>query len=301
MSIARVIVIILLPTLAACGIKEPPSDAYGNFEADQTTISAETGGRLVTYTVREGERLAAGRVAAVVDTAGLVLERATLRARGRVVRSRIDGVLSRIDVLEEKRGIALRDRERIARLVEDDAAARQQLDEVDDRIRVIDREIAGVRTRISTIERESEAIDAQLAQLEEQLDRHVVRNPIDGTVISSFAEAHELAAPGRPLYTIARLDTLVLKAFVSGAQLPDVRLGMPVDVVVDGPEGALRTLPGTVARIASEAEFTPRLIQTREARVDLVYAVEVRVPNPDGLLKIGMPGEVRFLNATEEG
>lgn len=301
MHIARIIVIVLLPALAACAMEEPASDAYGNFEADQTTISAETGGRIVTYTVREGERLANGRIAAVVDTTGLVLERSALQARRRVVRSQVEGVLAQIDVLEEKRGIALRDRDRIARLVEDDAAARGQLDDVDDRIRVLDREIASVRTRISTIERESEAIDAQLAQLEERLDRHVVRNPIDGTVISSFAEVYELAAPGRPLYTIARLDTLVLKAFVSGAQLPGVRLGMVVDIVVDGPEGGLRTLPGTVARIASEAEFTPRLIQTREARVDLVYAVDVRVPNPEGLLKIGMPGEVRFLNETEEG
>lgn len=288
---------------AGCRGGESASDAFGNFEADRTTISSEAAGTLVAFRVREGERLPAGRVVAVVDTTQLVLERAALRAQRRAVRSRISGVRSQLDVLAEKRDIAQRERQRFENLVRRDAAARKQLDEVEDQFRLVEREMAPMRSQVATIENEIEAIDAQLAQIADRLDRHVVVNPVDGTVLTVFAEPYELAAPGRPLYAIADLDTLVLKAYVSGAQLPGVRLRERVDVVVDRAGGGLRTLTGRVSRIADEAEFTPRLIQTREERVDLVYAVDVRVANPDGTLKIGMPGEVRFreIRAADSG
>lgn len=294
MKRSRPLLLLVMCGLAACTGGDPASDAYGNFEADVTTISSEGTGVLTAFRPVEGERLDAGEIAAVVDTTQLALERSELMARRRAARSRIDNVRAQLDVMAERRQIALRERARFENLIEHDAAPRRQLDEIEDQILILEREMASVRSQIATIRNEVDAFDAQLARLADRIARHLVVNPIDGTVLTTFVEPHELATAGRALYTIADLDTLLLKVYVSGGQLPIVPLGGAVDVVVDAAGDGLRTLPGTVTHIASEAEFTPRLIQTREERVDLVYAVDVRVGNPEGRLKIGMPGEVRF-------
>lgn len=278
--------------LTGCRDDEDRSDAYGHFEADEIVVSAESSGRLIEFRAREGARLSAGEVVAVVDTAQLVLQRATLRAQHEAAASRMQQVRAQLDVLDEQQRIAARERERFAALVERDAAPEAQLDQTSDRLNLLEREARTVRSQLGTIQSEVAAVEAQIAQIEDQIERSVIRNPVDGIVLTSFAEPHELATMGRPLYEIANVDTLFLRAFVTGDQLPAVRLGERVGVLVDAPSGGLQELPGAVSWIASEAEFTPKLIQTRENRADLVYAVRIRVPNPDGLLKIGMPGEV---------
>lgn len=289
-------IIVLAVVLAACGEVDRESDAFGNFEAAETVVSAESSGRLIDYRAREGERLAAGEIVAIVDTTQLVLQRGALQAQRAAAASRIQNVRAQLDVLEERERIADREQSRFENLVSRDAAPRRQLDEASDQLRLLQREAQTVRSQVTTIRSEMASVDAQIAQINEQITRSIIRNPVDGVVLTSFVEPHELAAPGRALYEIADLDTLFLRAYVSGGQLPDVRLGERVEVLVDDTGGEIRTLPGTVSWIASEAEFTPKLIQTREDRVDLVYAVRVRVPNEDGRLKIGMPGEVRFIN-----
>jgi len=281
-------------TASACGDSAPESDAFGNFEARETIISAETAGKLLVFIVREGEPLAAGEIVAVVDTSQLALQRATLYAQRRAAASRIDGVEAQVAVLEEQRRIAARERDRASNLVALEAAATRQVDELDDQVHVLGRQIASVRSQTGTILSEMAAVDAQIAQIADQIRRSVILNPVEGTVLTSYAEPYELAAPGKPLYKIGDLDTLYLKAYVSGGQLSALELGREVEVIVDGGSGGLRTLPGTVSWIASDAEFTPKLIQTREERVNLVYAVRISVTNTDGILKIGMPGEVRF-------
>ena len=300
MKHSSIFFLLLMCGITACRDGDSESDAYGNFEADVTTISSEGSGTLLAFRVREGRRLAGGEIAAVVDTTQLVLERSELQARRRAAQSRVDNVLAQLDVMAERRQIALRERTRFENLFENDAAPRSQLDDVEDQILVLDREMASVRSQIATLRNEVDAFDAQLARMADRIARHVVVNPFEGTVLTTFVEPHELTSAGRPLYTIADLDTLLLKVYVSGRQLPNVPLGGAVEVLVDAAGGGLRAHPGTVARIASEAEFTPRLIQTREDRVDLVYAVDVRVANADGTLKIGMPGEVRFLGRADE-
>lgn len=285
---------------AGCGDGAPESDAFGNFEADEIIVSSESSGTLREYRAREGEPLHAGEVVAVVDTTQLALRRESLSAQRAAAASSTENVRAQLNVLEEKRQIAVREQARFARLVEQDAAPSRQLDEARDQVRILDLEAATVRSQLGNIRSEMAAIDAQVAQIDDQIARSVVLNPVNGVVLTSFAAEHELAAPGRALYEIADLDTLYLKAYVSGDQLPQVRLGANVEVLVDGPDGELRSLPGTVTWVASEAEFTPKLIQTREDRVDLVYALRVRVPNEDGLLKIGMPGEVRFLTSADD-
>ena len=279
---------------AACGDGAPESDAFGNFEARETIISAETVGPLLVFHAREGEQLTAGEIVAVVDTSQLALQRAALYAQRKAAASRIDGVEAQVAVLEEQQRIAARERDRARHLVALEAAATSQVDELEDQIHVLARQIASVRSQTGTILSEMAAVDAQIAQIADQINRSVIVNPVDGTVLTSYAEPFEQAAPGKPLYKIGDLDTLYLRAYVSGGQLSALQLGRDVEVIVDAGSGELQALPGTVSWIASDAEFTPKLIQTREERVNLVYAVRVRVPNTGGILKIGMPGELRF-------
>lgn len=287
--------LILALVVSACGSSHDSSDAFGNFEATETVISSEAAGRLLEFKADEGRRLEAGAVVAVVDTTQLVLKRAALRAQRHASASRVEGVLAQLELLQERQQIAARELRRFENLVRQDAAAAKQVDEINDQIRVLEREMSAVRTQLGTIRGEIEAVDAQIAQVDDQIARSVVINPVSGVVLTTYAEPYELAMQGKPLYRIADLDTLVLRAYVSGGQLPSVRLGAEVAVIVDDSADEVRTLPGSVSWIASDAEFTPRFIQTREERVNLVYAVKVRVPNLDGRLKIGMPGEVRFL------
>jgi HlyD family secretion protein len=138
------------------------------------------------------------------------------------------------------------------------------------------------------------SIEARLNQIEQQLDDAHVVNPVNGTVLTTYVEPHELVGQGQPLYQIANLDTLELRAYVSGAQLPSIALGQSVEVLVDENAEENQRLSGKISWIASQAEFTPKMIQTKEERVTQVYALKIKVPNPDGILKIGMPGEVNF-------
>ncbi|RMH53954.1 MAG: HlyD family efflux transporter periplasmic adaptor subunit [Bacteroidetes bacterium] len=281
-------------TLASCRSGPPASDAYGTFEATEVVVAAEVGGRLLHLSVEEGQYLEAGRPVGVVDTTQLVLQRAQIQARREAARARLPGLDAELAVLEAQREVAEKEWHRLQNLVAAEAAPRQQLDDVEGQLRVLERRMASVRAQRPALLGEVAALDAQIAQIQDQIARSVIVNPVAGTVLVTFAEAHELTTPGRPLYRLAPLDTLYLRAYVSGAQLPHVRLGQPVTVLIDETATDNRALPGTITWIASEAEFTPRFIQTKEERVNLVYAVRVRVPNPRGALKIGMPGEVRF-------
>lgn len=279
---------------AGCSGGEAASDAYGNFEATEVLISSLATGQLLSFTAEEGETLPAGRVVGLVDTLHLALQRAQLMANRQAVRSKISGVVAQIEVLEEQKRVAQIEKARIVKLLEANAATQKQLDDVDGQVRVLDRQIQSIRTQNATILSEIDALDAQIAQIDDLIDKSVVVNPVAGTVLVTYAEPHELITSGHPLYKIADLDTMELRAYVSGAQLPQVRLGQAVEVLIDDEAESVRSLSGTITWIAAQAEFTPKLIQTREERVNLVYAFKVRVANPDGALKIGMPGEVRF-------
>lgn len=295
--------LLLLAALAAllgCGTGDEDADAYGHFEATEVLISAEGSGRLLAFDVDEGERLRPGVQVGLIDTTQLALKRREVAAQRAAARAKIAGVLAEISVLEEERRAARTELERIRQLVADEAATGQQFDERTARVRVLDERIAAVRIRNEPILGEIAALDAVLAGVDEQLRRSRIVNPVAGTILTTYAEPYELVSPGKPLYTIAALDTMYLRAYVSGAQLPHVHLGQPVEVLIDEDAERLRTLPGEVAWIASEAEFTPQMVQTKEERVTLVYAVKVRVPNPEGTLKIGMPGEVRWRETPAE-
>ena len=280
--------------LTGCTGNETTSDAYGNFEATEVLIASEASGKLLAFDVDEGQTLEAGAVVGLVDTVQLALKRDQLRASRQAVRSKISGVVAQIEVLEEQKRVAQVEKGRIERLLEDRAATQKQLDDVEGQLRVLDRRIQSIRTQNGTILSEIEALEAQIAQLDDQIARSILVNPMAGTVLVSYAEPHELTAPGKPLYKLADLGTMYLRAYVSGAQLPHIRLGQAVEVLIDEDRATNRALTGEVTWIAAQAEFTPKLVQTKEERVNLVYAFKVRVANPEGRLKIGMPGEVRL-------
>ena len=281
-------------SLAACGADQQTSDAYGNFESTEVTVSSEVGGRLVRFDVTEGQALRAGSQIGLVDTSQFSLRRDEILARRAAVRARFPGVVAQQDVLKTQRAVAARELDRFENLVSEGAATAKTLDDLRGQLQVLDSQIASVRAANPPIMAELSVLDAQLATLEDQIQRARLVNPVSGIVLTTFASASELAAPGRPLYRIAPLDTLELKAYVSGAQLPQVILGQDVTVIVDADASSNQAFRGTISWISSQAEFTPKFIQTKEERVSLVYAVKVRVPNPNGVLKLGMPGEIRF-------
>lgn len=293
-GIARAIAGATLASLAACrGAEEP--DAYGNFEADEVVVSAETAGRLTWMGAVEGERLAAGALAAVVDTTQLVLERAEIVAQRAATGSRASEVGAQRAVLAVQLDIARRNYERTRRLFAEQAATVRELDQAERDYRVLVEQIAAVGAQRQTVAHEIGSAEARIAQIAERIAKSRVANPKGGTVVVTYAETGEVVQAGQPLYKIADLDTLLLRAYVTETQLARLRLGQAAQVSIDVGRGERAVLGGTVSWISSEAEFTPTPIQTRDERADLVFAVKIRVPNSRGLAKIGMPADVRFV------
>jgi len=202
-------------------------------------------------------------------------------------------VTAQINVLKEQKKNVLTTQNRISKMFADQAATQQQMDDISGQVNVLDRQITSTNTQFQLIESEMEVIQRQIDLLEEQLTKCRIKSPIAGTVLETYLETGELATPGKPILKMADLSNLELKVYVSGAQLPKVKLGNEVKVLIDAGSEEMQTFTGKVSWIASEAEFTPKIIQTKEERVKLMYALKVVVAN-DGALKIGMPGEVVF-------
>ena len=284
---------VVLGVLVVIGCnRDTAPDAYGTFEAEEVVVSAETSGQLVSFTPVEGAHIARGTVVAMVDTAQLALERAQVVAQRQATGSRAGEVTRQINVLQIQRDVARRNYERTRRLFQEKAATAQQLDQAERDYRVLGAQIEVARAQLQSVSREGASSEARVAQIGERLGRSRVQNPESGTVLATFVRAGEVVQPGQPLYRIANLDTLTLRAYVSETQLHAIKLGSQVEVRIDSGDGKTMALPGTIAWIASKAEFTPTPIQTRDERADLVYAVKVRVANSRGLLKIGMPGDI---------
>lgn len=281
----------LLAGALACRGSDTP-DAYGNFEADEVVVSAQTTGQLLWFSPGEGTQLHGGDVVALVDTMQLALERKQIIAQREATGARANEVGEQIDVFAVQRDVALRNYERTKRLFEQHAATAQQLDQAEREYKVLVAQIEATRAQRTSVGKEANSSDARIAQIHDLIAKSLVRNPQPGTVLATYAKAGEVVQPGQPLYRIANLDTLTLRAYVTENQLAQVKLGSRVRVRVDRGGGNLLTLPGTVSWVASKAEFTPTPVQTRDERADLVYAIKVLVPNPRGELKIGMPADV---------
>lgn len=293
-AVIPILIILITFSLAGCGDSDAVSDGYGTFEATEINITPEVSGRLLYFGVMEGEKLEAGQTAAQIDTTQAHLERLQLLAQREAIRSRLMTIRAQEAVYREQIAVANRELERTERMLAGNAATQKQYDDISGQIRILERQLESVNAQRASVNAEMESIDARIALTKDRISRSVIMNPVAGTVLARYAEEYELVAAGRPLYRIADLETMYLRVFVGGSQLPDVNIGAPVRVLIDGSDGSLQELPGEVSWISDKAEFTPRIIQTREERVNLVYAVKIRVPNPDGQIKIGMPGEVVF-------
>ena len=285
----------LLLAGAGCA-REPEPDAYGNVEATEVLVAAEASGRILSFAPQEGQKLAAGAVVGVIEANQVALERDQAAAQRAAFASRVAEADQQIDVLEAQRKVALRSFERTQRLFAQKAATAQQLDQAERDHRVLLEQIQAARAQRESARREVASQDARVAQVGERIQKAQVTNPVAGTVLATYARAGEFAQAGQPLYKIADLEAVEVRAYVGETQLALVRIGQPAQVTVDAGQ-ARRAFPGTVSWVSAEAEFTPTPIQTREERADLVYAIKVVVPNEGGILKIGMPADVRFAAA----
>lgn len=287
-GIATVIV-----TLASCS-SNGKADGYGNFEATQITISAENNGKLVRFNIDEGNVLQKETVVGYIDTIPLSLKKEQLLVSKDLISSKSKGVLSQIAVLNAQLNTATINKNRTENLLKDNAATQKQLDDVLGEINVIKQQIKSIEIQNAPVVNELKSIDVQIKEVEDLLQKSILINPINGTVLAKYAEPNELVSFGKPLYKIADLTQMQLRVYVSETQLASIKIGQEVTVKVDD-KNEMKSYKGTIFWIASEAEFTPKIIQTKEERVALVYAVKVDVAN-DGSLKIGMPAEMWIPN-----
>lgn len=297
--------------LTACGNKHPDFDASGSFEADEVIVSSELSGRILSFSIEEGQVIPRDSVVGLVDATGLSLQKDQVEASIRSLGEKTADVSPQVQLLDNQLAVQqtqldnlLHEQVRIRNLVEKDAATAKQLDDISNQVEVARKTMQVTRQQIQVqksqvatqnrgILSEADPLRKRADQLQDQLNRSKIINPTEGTVLSKYAQAGEITAPGKALYKLADLRVMTLRAYVTGDQLPSLKTGQAVTVLVDDGKKGYRELRGTLSWIADKAEFTPKTIQTRDERANLVYAVKIRVPN-DGTLKIGMYGEVRF-------
>ena len=290
---SNILFLVVIVLLASCKNNKNGSDAFGTFEATETTISSESAGKIQWIKIEEGQVLNAGDTIALVDTVQLSLKREALLAQQKAASNKANYILAQVKVIEEQIKTSMVEKNRLEKLFKDGAATQQQLDNINGLLAVYEKQISTIETQNAPVINELEAYDKQIAQLTDQINRSYVVNPVSGTVLTKYSEANEIVNQGKALYKIADLNDIFLRSYVSGAQLPNIKLEQKVKVLADKNESELKEYEGVVTWISSTAEFTPKIIQTKEERVNLVYAVKVKVKN-DGTLKIGMPGEVKF-------
>ena len=285
---------IMAASFFSCGNDNGKADGYGNFEATEITISAENNGKLMQFAINEGDVLQKEQFIGYIDTIPLALKREQLEVSKSVISSKSRGVLSQINVLNSKLKTANTNKTRAENLIKDNAGTQKQLDDVSGEMDVIKSQIRSVEIQNAPVVNELKNIDIQIKQIDDQIQKSKITNPEKGTVLTKYAEPNEITVFGKPLYKIADLNTMQLRVYISETQLANIKIGQEVTVKIDAAD-AMKSYNGLVSWIASEAEFTPKIIQTKEERVALVYAVKIDVKN-NGSLKIGMPAELWLTN-----
>ena len=306
-----IIITIFLMTFSACKTGDSNADATGTFEADEVVVSSELSGKLISFTVQEGTTIAKDSVIGVVDAKNISLQQEQVEASIKALNEKTADVAPQIQLLQNQLVVQQsqirtlqKEKNRIENLLKADAATGKQLDDINAQIDVAIKQLSVTqqqmnvqRNAISTQNRsilsEADPLKKRVAQLQDQVQRANITNPINGTVISKYAEQGEITSAGKALYKIADLSSLNLRAYITGVQLPQIKLGQTVKVLIDNGAKGYKEYSGTITWISDKAEFTPKTIQTKEERANLVYAIKVKVKN-DGYLKIGMYGEVKL-------
>ena len=283
--------------MAACGNKEKEYDATGTFEATETTVYAEQNGALLTFNVNEGEVLEAGREVGLIDTTQTWLKIQQLGATKQVYQSQKPDMQRQIAVTRQQLVKARQEEQRYKELVADGAAPSKMLDDARSQVMVLQRQldaqISSLTTSTRALDKQSAATDVQVDQLRDILRKCHIMTPTKGTVLEKYVERGEFVAAGKPLFKIADTENMFMRAYVTSAQLKDIKLGQKVKVFADYGDGQKKTYDGTISWISSRSEFTPKTILTDDERADLVYAVKIAIKN-DGFVKIGMYGEVKL-------
>lgn len=286
----KIFTFFILASLVSCNKNNDKADGYGNFEATEVTISAEANGKIEYLKLEEGDILEPNNQVGLIDTTQLYFNKQQLMASKSTVYSKSDNVLSQTKVLQEQLKTAQIEKKRIQNMFAENAATKRQVDEIDGKVNVILEQIKSVRTQNSPIVNEVKSINVQIEKINDQIQKSKIINPIKGTVLVKYAEPNEVTAFGKPIYKIADISEMTLRVYVSETQLSQIKVGQNVTIKIDA-DAAMKSYQGTIFWIASSAEFTPKIVQTKEERVNLVYAVKVKVKN-DGSLKIGMPAEM---------
>ena len=299
MNNSKFLLIFIVLAMAACTSNNDLSDAYGNFEATEITVSAEANGKILIMNTEEGTLLKKGEICGNIDSTDLTLKKLQLHNQILALESKNGNLNAQLDIYRQQRENIKIDKARVTNMFKDGSATQKQLDDIESNIKLIDKQELAVKSQFTGLNSEAAALRNQLSQIDENLKRCNILNPIDGMVLAKYAEAGELTAYGKPLYKIADMENMILRVYISGAQLSNIKPGDKVKVLIDKDEKEKREMEGLVSWISNEAEFTPKIIQTRKERVNMVYAVKIFVKN-DGYLKIGMPGEVVFENKSQQ-
>lgn len=281
----------------SCSNNNGKFDATGTFEATETIVSSEATGKLLSFTLEEGQVLKKGQKVGAIDSTQLYLTKLQLRENQKAVLAGKPDIRTQVEATKREIDNTLVEKRRIENLVKGEVANQKQLDDINTKLAVLEAKLAAqqnsLKTTTSTLTEQSNAITVQMSMVQDQLAKCNIINPMEGTVLTKYAMQNEMTLPGKALYKIADLSTVILRAYVSGDQLAQFKLGQQVDVLVDAAEGEYKTYRGTITWVSDKAEFTPKTIQTKDERANLVYAVKINVKN-DGYLKLGMYGEVKF-------
>ncbi len=289
----RSLVIIAAILLGGCKNKTDQADAFGNFEATEVMVSAETSGRIQQFTAVEGSEIDKDAEIALIDTTLFHLQKGEIEAAMKSVGTRINSINAQNDILNQQIENLNVNVNRIEKMLKDDAATQKQFDDLAGQVAVLQKQIAANNTQKASVAAELSVYESKKTTINEQIKRSSVKSPLKGTIIEKYSEAGEITAAGKPLVKIAELSVIKLKVYVSGAQLGSIKTGQQCIVRIDKGEKEFSSFTGTISYISGKAEFTPKIIQTKEERVTLVYAVNIDVLN-DGTLKSGMPGEAIF-------
>ena len=289
--------LVLALAITSCGKGNKAYDASGVFESTEVTVSAEGNGKIMCLDLQEGDRLEAGAVVGCIDTVQLYLSKIQLEASRRAVGSGRLNISRQIAALESQIAKQRQELDRFTKLEQAGASNRKQVEDIQAQLDILERQLAAQKESLqntnSNVSGQADALEAQVMQLEDKIRKCVITSPVSGTILAKYSETGELAVQGRALFKVADLDNIRLRAYITADQLTGLKLGQSVKVFADQGASGRKEYAGTLVWISDKAEFTPKTIQTRDERANLVYAVKIAVKN-DGLIKLGMYGEVKF-------
>lgn len=296
---------------ASCNQNKIDTDASGVFESDEVIVSAEQNGKILNFPIKEGDTLSKGAIAGNIDMSNTVLQKQQIQATIQALHDKTTNPQPQIALVKRQLAVQqsqlaqqLREKTRTENLLKADAATQKQLDDINSMIDQLQKQIAvseqqialdnsNIATQNRTVFSEKDPLEKSVAQIQDQINKGQIINPLSGTVLIKYALEGEMTVTGKALYKIANLDTLNLRAYITGSQLTGVRLGQTVNVYTDQGSKNYKEYTGQVSWISDKSEFTPKTIQTKDERANLVYAIKIRVKN-DGYLKLGMYGEVKL-------